>query len=56
MSVVTLTLDGKLVGASEGQTLLEVIQEQGIEVPTLFHLDVLKELGGLVKPQIAGLL
>jgi bidirectional [NiFe] hydrogenase diaphorase subunit len=46
MSVVTLTVDDKLVGAREGQTLLEVIQEQGIEIPTLCHLDGLKEVGG----------
>jgi len=46
MSVVTLTVDDKLVGAREGQALLEVIQEQGIEIPTLCHLDGLKEVGG----------
>lgn len=46
MSVVTLKIDDKLVGAREGQTLLEVIQEQGIEIPTLCHLDGLKEVGG----------
>ena len=46
MAVVTLTVDDKLVGASEGQTLLEVIREQGIDIPTLCHLEGLSELGG----------
>ena len=46
MAVVTLTVDDKLVGAREGQTLLEVIREQGIDIPTLCHLEGLSELGG----------
>jgi bidirectional [NiFe] hydrogenase diaphorase subunit len=46
MPVVTLTVNDKLVGASEGQTLLEVIREQGIDIPTLCHLEGLSELGG----------
>ena len=46
MPVVTLTIDDKLVGAREGQTLLEVIREQGIDIPTLCHLEGLSELGG----------
>ncbi|MGB6381676.1 MAG: 2Fe-2S iron-sulfur cluster-binding protein, partial [Syntrophobacteria bacterium] len=45
MPVVTLTVDDKLVGAREGQTLLEVIREQGIDIPTLCHLEGLSELG-----------
>ena len=46
MPVVTLTIDDKLVGAREGQTLLEIIREQGIDIPTLCHLEGLSELGG----------
>lgn len=46
MPVVTLTLNNELVSAREGQTLLEVIQEQGSSVPYLCHLDGLTERGG----------
>ena len=46
MPVVTITVDDKLVGAREGQTLLEVTKEQGIDIPTLCHLDGLREVGG----------
>lgn len=46
MSVVTLTINDELVSAQEGQTLLSVLQERGIEVPTLCHLDGLSERGG----------
>ncbi|MCC6167082.1 MAG: bidirectional hydrogenase complex protein HoxU [Caldilineaceae bacterium] len=46
MSVVTLTVNNEMVGAQEGQTLLSVLKEQGIEIPTLCHLDGLEERGG----------
>lgn len=46
MSVVTLTVNNEMVGAQEGQTLLSVIKEQGIEIPTLCHLEGLEERGG----------
>jgi bidirectional [NiFe] hydrogenase diaphorase subunit len=45
MSVVTLTLDGKLVSAREGQTLLEVAREAGIHLPTLCHLEGVSAVG-----------
>lgn len=46
MSVVTLTVNSELVSAQEGQTLLAVLKEQGIEIPTLCHLEGLTERGG----------
>ena len=46
MSVVTLTINDQLVSARSEQTLLEVIGELGIDIPTLCHLDGLSERGG----------
>jgi bidirectional [NiFe] hydrogenase diaphorase subunit len=45
MGVVTLTIDDRAVSAHEGQTLLEVAKENGIDVPTLCHLDGTSEVG-----------
>jgi formate dehydrogenase major subunit len=38
MSKPTLTLDGKVVEFTPGQTILEVAQAQGVHIPTLCHL------------------
>ncbi|MDA0746183.1 MAG: bidirectional hydrogenase complex protein HoxU [bacterium] len=46
MAVVTLTVNDEMVSAREGQLLLEVIRERGIQIPTLCHLDGLSERGG----------
>ncbi len=46
MSVVTLTLNGELISAQEGQTLLAVLREQGVDLPTLCHLEGLSPRGG----------
>ena len=46
MTVVTLTINDELVSARSGQSLLEVIRERGIEMPTLCHMDGLSEWGG----------
>lgn len=46
MAVITLTINDELVSAREGQTLLDVIRERGIALPTLCHLDGLSERGG----------
>lgn len=56
MSVVTLTVNGELVSARSGDTLLHVLQEQGIEIPTLCHLEGLSERGGcrLCLVEVAG--
>lgn len=46
MAVVTLTINEQTVTAQEGQSLLTVIREQGIDIPTLCHLDGLTERAG----------
>ncbi len=46
MPVVTLTLNDELVSAREGQTLLAVIREHDIYLPTLCHMEGLSERGG----------
>lgn len=45
MSVVTLTINDELVSARADQSLLEVIKERGIHIPTLCHLEGLTERG-----------
>jgi bidirectional [NiFe] hydrogenase diaphorase subunit len=44
MAVKTLTIDGRLIGARAGQTLLEAAREAGIHIPTLCHLDGLSDV------------
>lgn len=46
MSVVTLTVNGEVVSAQEGQSLLAVLREQGVDIPTLCHLEGLSPRGG----------
>ncbi len=46
MSVVTLTVNDELVSAQAGQSLLSVLEELGIDIPTLCHLEGLSERGG----------
>ena len=45
MAAKTLTIDGKLVGAREDQTVLEAATEAGIKIPTLCHLDGVFDIG-----------
>jgi bidirectional [NiFe] hydrogenase diaphorase subunit len=45
VTVRTLTVDGRPVSAREGETLLEVCREHGIELPTLCQLDGLSAVG-----------
>ncbi len=56
MAVVTLTVNDEMVSAQEGQSLLSVLAENGIELPTLCHLEGLSERGGcrLCMVEIAG--
>jgi bidirectional [NiFe] hydrogenase diaphorase subunit len=53
---VTLTVDGQLVSARQGDTLLQVIQEQGGHVPTLCEFQGLSSVGAcrLCLVEIAG--
>jgi bidirectional [NiFe] hydrogenase diaphorase subunit len=57
MAVVTLTLNDELVSAGDDQSLLEVIREQGVEIPTLCHMDGLSEKGAcrLCLVEVAGI-
>jgi bidirectional [NiFe] hydrogenase diaphorase subunit len=41
-----MTINDELVSGLEGQSLLNLIREQGIELPTLCHLDGLEARGG----------
>ncbi len=45
MNEITLTINGKQVKGKEGDTVLEVCQANGIDVPTLCHLDGLSDVG-----------
>ena len=55
-SVVTLTINDELVSARNDQTLLDVIRERGIYIPTLCHMTGLSERGGcrLCLVEVAG--
>ncbi|MFZ0396397.1 MAG: bidirectional hydrogenase complex protein HoxU [Terracidiphilus sp.] len=43
--VKTLVIDEQEVSARRGQTILEVARENAIEIPTLCHLDGLRDVG-----------
>ena len=43
--VKTLIIDGEEVSALRGQTILEVARENGINIPTLCHLEGLSDVG-----------
>jgi len=45
MSEITLTINDKQVKGKEGDTVLEVCQANGIDVPTLCHLEGLSDVG-----------
>ena len=45
VEVKTLRIDGHEVSAHRGQTILEVARENGIEIPTLCHLEGLSSVG-----------
>jgi bidirectional [NiFe] hydrogenase diaphorase subunit len=45
MTVKTLQINGKPVSAAEDQTLLDVVRENEIPLPTLCHLDGLRDIG-----------
>jgi bidirectional [NiFe] hydrogenase diaphorase subunit len=53
---ITLTIDGELVSANQGETLLHVIQEHGSHVPTLCEFEGLSSVGAcrLCLVEIAG--
>ena len=45
MSVLTLTIDDRLVSAREGETILQAARDAAIPVPTLCHFDGLTAVG-----------
>ena len=45
MSEITLTINGKQVKGKKGDTVLEICQASGIDVPTLCHLNGLVDVG-----------
>jgi bidirectional [NiFe] hydrogenase diaphorase subunit len=45
MSVLTLTIDDRLLSAREGETILQAAQDAGLPVPTLCHFDGLTAVG-----------
>jgi len=56
MSVYTLRINGADVAGTDGQTILEVAAENGIEIPTMCHLEGLTDTGScrLCVVEIAG--
>ena len=45
VEVKTLIIDGEEVSALRGQTILEVARENGINIPTLCHINGLSDVG-----------
>ena len=45
MNEITLTINSRQVKGKEGDTVLEICQANGIDVPTLCHLDGLSDVG-----------
>lgn len=46
MPAITLTINGDLITARQGQTLLEVAREHDIDIPTLCYMEGLEAMGG----------
>jgi bidirectional [NiFe] hydrogenase diaphorase subunit len=63
VTVHTLTIDGREVAGSSGESILTVARENGVPIPTLCHLDGLSDVGacrlclvdvaGSAKPRLA---
>ncbi|MBU1050468.1 (2Fe-2S)-binding protein [Candidatus Bipolaricaulota bacterium] len=45
METIRLKIDGREITAQAGQTILEVAKENGINIPTLCHLDGVEDVG-----------
>jgi bidirectional [NiFe] hydrogenase diaphorase subunit len=56
MGAKTFTIDGQLLSAYEGQTVLEAARAAGIQIPTLCHLEGVADIGAcrLCLVEIAG--
>jgi len=57
MAAITLTIDGKQVSAESSQSVLSIAQEQGIDIPTLCHLEGVYDVGAcrLCLVEVAGI-
>jgi bidirectional [NiFe] hydrogenase diaphorase subunit len=55
-NTITLTVDGELVSARQGDTLLEVLQDRGVALPTLCAFEAISTVGAcrLCLVEIAG--
>jgi bidirectional [NiFe] hydrogenase diaphorase subunit len=45
MAAKTLSIDGKMVSAEEGATVLQAAKEAGVKIPTLCHLEGVYDMG-----------
>ncbi len=45
MSVKTLSINGEMVSAREGETILQAAKDAGIRIPTLCHLEGVSDVG-----------
>jgi len=56
MAAITLTIDDRQVSAEESQSVLSIAREQGIEIPTLCHLEGVYDVGAcrLCLVEVAG--
>jgi len=45
MAARTFTIDGQLISAREGETILQAARDHGIFIPTLCHLDGVSSVG-----------
>ena len=46
MSVITLTINDRLISASDGETILQAARSAGIEIPTMCYVEGLSAHGG----------
>ena len=46
MSAITLTMNDDMITARQGQMLLEVAREHGVDIPTLCNVEGLEPMGG----------
>ena len=54
MGKITLTINDNQVKGEEGDTVLEICRANGIDVPTLCHLDGLSDVGACRIPVTTG--
>jgi bidirectional [NiFe] hydrogenase diaphorase subunit len=45
MTTIDVHIDDKLLKVEPGKTILEVCKENGIDIPTMCHLEGIKDVG-----------